>query len=377
MSTTPKDIRIDRVRLTQRGAKGTYHAEFSFNGKHCRKSLKTANLKIAQQRARTLNAELALGQFREAAQRWSITDSIAAYLEHGASVGKAEGTISVYRGNLNAYHRWCETRGVRAMQQISITDFEKYLFELRRSRDPITVHNHAIVIKQWVKWASIRGHLNDHVLRLCSLKKPPRKPRFVPSLHDVWAIIKNAPEETRLPLAVLATTGMRCGELRHLQVEDIDFGTGWISIVSRAGRETKTRASRRVPLHPMLHGLLKQAQLPHSGFVFPRPPGHTDAEGHDSLDTIALNRQLRGIAIRLGFPAGVKQCGMTLHTFRRFFETHSVNSGVPQRCIDAWLGHTSDRSMGAVYYSLTDTQSAAFMRQLNFDRPAVQPEPNG
>jgi len=39
-----------------------------------------------------------------------------------------------------------------------------------------------------------------------------------------------------------------------------------------------------------------------------------------------------------------------IHSLRHYFETVTLNSNVPQRVIDAWLGHSSDRSMGSVYY---------------------------
>ena len=38
----------------------------------------------------------------------------------------------------------------------------------------------------------------------------------------------------------------------------------------------------------------------------------------------------------------------------------------PQRVIDAWLGHRSDRSMAAVYYRLRDEDSQSFMGKVPF-----------
>lgn len=55
-----------------------------------------------------------------------------------------------------------------------------------------------------------------------------------------------------------------------------------------------------------------------------------------------------------------------VHSLRHFFETFTVNAGVPQRVIDAWLGHRSDKSMAAVYYRLRDEDSQAFMAKIPF-----------
>lgn len=368
--------RIDRVRIKPRGKKGHFQADFSVGGQHRRMSLKTANFQLARERARKLNAQLALGKFDVVEKKWTMADSVAAYIEHCVSVGKAIGTIAVYRTVLEPFWNWCHGRALHRMAQLTPTEFENYQREFRLTHDLVTVHHHATVIKQWVKWAAARGHLADHVLKLSSLKKPPRKRRFVPSLTEVWQILHAASPAQRILFAMLAMTGMRSGELRNLRAEDIDWKANWIAIVSRPGLETKTRSSRKVPLHPVLRGLLEGRSLPKTGLAFCAPPSRRYPQGDHHLNTGVLNQQLRSITRSLGFSTGRKDCGMTLHTFRRFFETHTVNSGIPQKCIDAWLGHTSDRSMGTVYYSLTDPQSQSFMAQLDFRDPAGGVAPN-
>ena len=55
-----------------------------------------------------------------------------------------------------------------------------------------------------------------------------------------------------------------------------------------------------------------------------------------------------------------------MHSLRHFFETFTVNEGIPQRVVDTWLGHRSDRSMAAVYYRLKDEDSQTFMAKVPF-----------
>ena len=64
-----------------------------------------------------------------------------------------------------------------------------------------------------------------------------------------------------------------------------------------------------------------------------------------------------------------------MHSLRHFFETFTVNAGTPQRVIDTWLGHRSDRSMASVYYKLSDTDSQKFMTQVPFG-PGQQAGPS-
>lgn len=71
------------------------------------------------------------------------------------------------------------------------------------------------------------------------------------------------------------------------------------------------------------------------------------------------------LAGKLGLPVG-REHGFVIHSLRHFFETFTVNVGIPQRVIDTWLGHRSDKSMAAVYYRLHDEESQAFMAKVPF-----------
>ena len=71
----------------------------------------------------------------------------------------------------------------------------------------------------------------------------------------------------------------------------------------------------------------------------------------------------------MNLPAGLKEDGYTIHSLRHFFETYCVNAGIPQRVVDAWMGHSGDKSMSAVYYDLDDHESQRFMQKL--DNPFV------
>lgn len=64
-------------------------------------------------------------------------------------------------------------------------------------------------------------------------------------------------------------------------------------------------------------------------------------------------------------PAG-RDDGFTIHSLRRFFRTTCVNAGVPERVADLWLGHNDGKSMGSIYYDLSDEDSQRFMNMVPF-----------
>lgn len=81
-----------------------------------------------------------------------------------------------------------------------------------------------------------------------------------------------------------------------------------------------------------------------------------------------MNDQFQRLLELLKLPTG-RESGFVIHSLRHFFETFTVIASIPQRVIDTWLGHSSDKSMAAVYYRLLDEDSQAFMARVPFDIP--------
>lgn len=164
---------------------------------------------------------------------------------------------------------------------------------------------------------------------------------------------------------VLKLTGMRSSELRHLRVEDVDLDDNWLHIVSRDETPTKTRQSRKVPIHAVLKPLLsRQHQAVQDGWFFTAESSEIYPVGGHWINTKKLNDRFVRRVRRLKLPAGLAEDGYTIHSLRHFFETYCVNAGIPQRVVDAWMGHQGDKSMSAVYYHLSDEESQRFMQNL-------------
>jgi integrase/recombinase XerD len=160
-------------------------------------------------------------------------------------------------------------------------------------------------------------------------------------------------------------TAMQSGELQRLRPADIDLIGGWVHVVSCPGGETKTRTSRKVPIHARLRGVPEAPPKGKRNFVFTSGPSAKYPGGNNHINVKRLNEQFAGVAGRVGLPVG-RNGGFVVHSLRYFFETFCVNAGIPQRVIDTWLGHRSDRSMGAVYYKLADIDSRAIRDRAPF-----------
>ncbi|WP_197439580.1 tyrosine-type recombinase/integrase [Calycomorphotria hydatis] len=358
---------LDRVKIYPRGKKNIYCADFWSNGQHRRVSLKTPNMKIARQRAAKIEADLASGHYSTASPAVEISQAVEKYLNFLESEGRARKTIVRYRGELNTFSDFCLKHRKRYLSKIDMLLFDDYRSDRRQIHEKSTVYHESVVVKQFLKWCQQRKLINDNPLTEYKLVKPRRASKPSMSLQNVLSILEHATETYRLQFAMLAFTGIRSGELRHLRQKDVDFEGNWVHIVSRPGAETKTRESRKVPLHPRLKQLLLSRPHHEHEWFFTADPSKRYPDGGHWISTKRLNESLLRILKKLKLPRGREDNGFTVHSLRHFFKTHCVNELVPKPVVDIWQGHQIDMSVGAQYYNLADEVSQRFMSTVNFD----------
>jgi integrase len=254
---------------------------------------------------------------------------------------------------------------VTKLSQLATRHLDLYRAERAAVRHRKTLYVEGVILKQWTKWCTSRRFVASNPLAEVKLVKPMLEPKGGPTLDQVNLLLEAADEPLHSQLAVLAMTGMRSGELQRLRPEDVDLVGGWVHIVSRPGAETKTKVSRKIPIHPRLRAVLEALPATKRPFLFTAGASNKFPAGDNHIDVKRLNEQFARLAARLGLPTG-REDGFVIHSLRHFFETICVNAGIPQRVIDTWLGHRSDKSMAAVYYKLADADSLSFMTKVPF-----------
>jgi len=369
--TESKRVSIgNRVIITQRGKKKIWTAEFWNDGQHRRKSLKTSNKKIAIDRAMKIEHELLEGTFHKADSEIKLETAIENYLDHLKTEGRARKTIVRYRGELYALRDFQRSKKKKLLRQISPILFDQFREIRKRDHTLLTLYHEGTVCKTFLYWCVSRELLKQSPLKDYKLVKPPRRVKPSPHIEEILKVLDASLEPQKVLLATLAFTGMRSGELRTLRQEDVDLENNWIYLKSREGAErTKTGESRKIPIHAKLLPFLKKQPPSSSLWYFNAQASRKYPAGEHWIDPKKLNERFQIIAEKIGLPVGRKSDGYTLHSLRHFFETHCVNSRVPQRVVDTWMGHQSDKSMAAVYYQLSDKDSQSFMAELSFDLP--------
>lgn len=360
-----------RVYIYPRGKKRIYTADFWYEGEHYRRSLKTPNKKIARQRAVELDHKISKGEFTLAAKpqktrSMPVAEAISRFISFHETEGSQPKTVTKYRGILKRFQTFATSHKIDDLEKISLDLIDRYRESRKPNLSPKSMHLEGSLLKLFLTWCTERQWIHLNPLADRAFKTPRVKPRVAPSLAEVNLILTKATEARFPPWAMLAFTGMRSGELQRLQPKDIDWEGNWIHIVSREGAETKTGESRKVPIHPRLRLILEELPTHKRPWLFTSLPSSKYPDGDHQINTKRLNDDLLLVLKKLDLPAGRQDGGYTVHSFRHFFRTHTVNAGVPERMVDMWLGHAPDRSMGSVYYHPSDEESQRFIRHVSF-----------
>jgi integrase len=285
---------------------------------------------------------------------------IDTYLEHVKTENRRPKTVTKYKGFFEVFREFAEENHVFRLSQVTMALVDKYRAFRKPALSKKSMHNEAVMLKSLLKWAKQRKYIKENPLAEMKLERPKLEPRGGPTQAEVERILKTTFEPRHTQYATLAFTGMRSGELQRLRVEDIDLKGNWIHIVSREGAETKTGYSRKVPIHAKLKPLLEK--LPKTGpWLFTAPPSRKYPQGGHCISTKHLNEDFQKLLTITGVAAGRKTGGFSIHSLRNSFETICVNAAIPQRVVDTWLGHRTDKSMASVYYKLSDEDSQKFM----------------
>jgi integrase/recombinase XerD len=147
----------------------------------------------------------------------------------------------------------------------------------------------------------------------------------------------------------LYATGLRCAELVHLKVSDVDSQRMVIHV-----RGGKGRQDRDVMLSPKLLDELRKhwRRLPRkpSEWLFPGNCRHT---ADHPIDTKTPRNACREAARRAGLKKAVHP-----HTLRHCFATHLLDNGADLRTIQLLLGH-QDLKETTIYLHLSERRLKA------------------
>jgi len=166
------------------------------------------------------------------------------------------------------------------LSEITPQHLEDFKIErLNQGRKRKTINNDLATIRRFFNLAIKRGYLIENPMQKVELfKLTDRKfPRFL-TKEELERIYSELSEEDRDIVKVLANTGMRWGELRHLEWKDVDFENRLIKIRSKImgnGKrwQPKTGSDRDIPMNRTVYSILSKRRRT-KGFVFTTREGN-------------------------------------------------------------------------------------------------------
>ena len=264
------------------------------------------------------------------------------------------------------------------------------------------IHMARVVLGQIFKFAILRGYAANNPLRTAPPQLPARSDdrTKVPSkdeLRAIFAAVDQNPAwnntmkgRTRVILLLATLTGMRSGEIRALQWENVDFENSEIKVrkaFDRYGqiKSTKTKAGTRdIPMAALVRQALREWKVSQpsndDGWVFVtrfgKPFGQNDLR---SLWTVALWHAglTKGgdaaISSKVNFRLRYGRPKYHFHALRHVAASLWIEQGMPLKELATYIGHTTVKTTLDIYGHLMagkDEALAAIDRAANDLRPS-------
>jgi len=228
------------------------------------------------------------------------------------------------------------------LTDITTEMLEEFKVERLKKVKRKTVNNDLSTIRRFLNLAISRGYLIQNPMdRVEFLHLSDRKlPRFL-TKNELSQIYENMTTEDADILRILPNTGMRWGELRHLEWRDINIEGRLLRISPKKDWSPKGGVERKIPMNDVVFSILAGRERT-NGYVF--------TTGRDNmLHRDHLREKLQKICGRLGI------WNVNLHTLRHTCASHLVMAGVDLPTIAEILGHT-DIKTTMIYSHLAGDQ---------------------
>ena len=238
--------------------------------------------------------------------------------------GCSEKTLRYYESTIR---NMLQTVGKQA-KEISTDNLRWYLdvYQRRHNASKVTVDNVRRILSSFFAWLEEENLiLKSPVRRIHKLKtgKTVKETYSDESLE----IMRDHCENTR-DLAIidmLASTGMRVGELIKLNRADINFQERECIVFGKGDKERKVYFDARTKIHVQRY-LKERTDDNPALFV-------TLQEPHNRLQISGVEIRLRRLGQRLGIPK------VHPHKFRRTLATMAIDKGMPIEQVQQLLGH--------------------------------------
>lgn len=218
----------------------------------------------------------------------------------------------------------------KSITHVTTDDLRTYLneYQLSSGASKVTVDNIRRILSSFFSWLEDENHIIKSPVRRIHKVKTGKTVKETYS-DEALEIMRDHAECTR-DLAIidlLASTGMRVGELVKLNKDDIDFQNRECVVTGKGDKQRKVYFDARTKIH--LQRYLKERTDSETAlFVSLLAP-------HSRLEISGVESRLR----RLGRKLNMSR--VHPHKFRRTLATMAIDKGMPIEQVQHLLGHQS------------------------------------
>ncbi|OQA35972.1 MAG: Tyrosine recombinase XerD [Candidatus Dependentiae bacterium ADurb.Bin331] len=254
----------------------------------------------------------------------------------------AKNTFVAYQGDLAQFAQYVHKNN-RTLEQITADDIKQFLYYLKEQHvGARSMARKISALKLFMRWARERLGWKTETIKIHTPKLEKKLPTFLKPteieqlLHAADRDKTIAGKRNTMMLYLLYATGMRISELTHLELSDVQFDTGFISVRGKGGKGRmvpiphKVLTMLRDYLDTVRSQLIDAAFLEKAPYVFPV---------QYASQIKPISRQSFWMALKeLCAQAGIKK-NISPHMLRHSLATHLLQQGAHLRSLQLLLGH--------------------------------------
>ena len=251
-------------------------------------------------------------------------NAVEAFITAKRIEGCSEKTLNYYQKTIQAMLSFIG----RDANQITTEDLRKYLteYQVQRKSSKVTIDNIRRILSSFFSWLEDEDFiLKSPVRRIHKVKtaKVVKDTYTDEALELMRDSCKNARDLAIIDL--LASPGMRVGEMVTLNRDDIDFNERECVVIGKGNKERLVYFDARTKIH-LQNYLNRRTDSNPALFVALKSP-------HERLKIGGVETLLRELGRRLNLPK------VHPHKFRRTLATSAIDKGMPIEQVQQLLGH--------------------------------------
>lgn len=249
---------------------------------------------------------------------------ISSFISSKRVEGCSEKTLTYYKNTINNFLNLVNKR----IQEIETTDIRNYLTEYQKSHNSskVTIDNMRRILSSLFSWLENEDYI---------LKSPVRRIHKIKStiiIKDTYSdealeLMRDKCNELRdlAMIDMLASTGMRVGEIVLLNRKDINFNERECVVFGKGSKERIVYFDARTKIH-LKNYLNSRIDNNPALFVTLKSP-------YNRISIGGIEARLRQFGARIGLKR------VHPHKFRRTLATIAIDKGMPIEQLQQLLGH--------------------------------------